>query len=74
MQELMSHSTRRRGYNESSGNIQQEEQQREMNESTIRSIDETKDNIRRSIEEVRRELLRYSQTVTDFRTKQQMHR
>jgi hypothetical protein len=35
-------------------------------ESTIRSIDETKDNIRRSIEEVKREVPRYSQTVTDF--------
>ena len=45
-------------------NTQQEEQQRELHESTIRSIDETKDNIRRSIEEVRRELPRYSQTVT----------
>ena len=31
-----------------------------------RSIDETKDNIRRAIEEVRRETPRYSQTVTDF--------
>jgi hypothetical protein len=38
----------------------------EQHEATIRSIDVTKDNIRRSIEETRRETPRYSQTVTDF--------
>jgi hypothetical protein len=38
----------------------------EQHEATIRSIDMTKDNIRRSIEETRRETPRYSQTVTDF--------
>ena len=69
MQDLVSYSTRRQGYNESNGNTQQEEQQRELHESTIRSIDETKDNIRRSIEEVKREVPRYSQTVTDFQNK-----
>jgi hypothetical protein len=37
-----------------------------QHEATIRSIDETKEGIRRSIEEVRREMPRYSQTVTDF--------
>ena len=46
--------------NEYSSNKQQQ------HEATIRSIDETKDNIPRSIEESRRELPRYSQTVTDF--------
>ncbi len=35
-------------------------------EAINRSIDETKDNIRRAIEEVRRETPKYSQTVTDF--------
>ena len=35
-------------------------------EATIRSIDETKEGIRRAIEEVRRETPRYSQTITDF--------
>ncbi len=35
-------------------------------EATIRSIDTTKDNNRRSIEGVRKETPRYSQTVTDF--------
>jgi hypothetical protein len=40
--------------------------QRQQHEAINRSIDETKDNIRRAIEEVRRETPRYSQTVTDF--------
>jgi hypothetical protein len=40
--------------------------QRQSHEAIGRSIDETKDNIRRAIEEVRRETPRYSQSVTDF--------
>src|SRR5215210_2355638 len=59
----MSSSTRRQQQerdNEYGNDIQQQHQ------STIRSIDMTKDNIRRSIEEVRREMPRYFQTVTDF--------
>lgn len=40
--------------------------QRQQQDAVNRSIDETKDNIRRAIEEVRRETPRYSQTVTDF--------
>jgi hypothetical protein len=40
--------------------------QRQQHEAIDRSIDETKDNIRKAIEEVRRETPRYSQTVTDF--------
>jgi ABC-type branched-subunit amino acid transport system substrate-binding protein len=40
--------------------------QRHQEEAINKSIDETKDNIRRAIEEVRRETPRYSQTVTDF--------
>jgi hypothetical protein len=38
----------------------------QQHEATIRSIEETKDNIHKAIEEVRRETPRYSQTVTDF--------
>jgi hypothetical protein len=53
----MSSSTRRQ---QEYGNAQQQ------HEATIRSIDETKEGIRRAIEEVRRETPRYSQTVTDF--------
>jgi hypothetical protein len=61
----MSSSTRRQQErdNEYSGNTQQQQQQ---HEATIRSIDMTKEGIRRSIEEVRREMPRYSQIVTDF--------
>src|SRR5215216_5143824 len=64
----MSSSTRRQQErdNEYSSNIQQQQRQQQQHEATIRSIDMTKDNIRRSIEEVRRETPRYSQTVTDF--------
>ncbi len=40
--------------------------QRQQQDATNKSIDETKDSIRRAIEEVRRETPRYSQTVTDF--------
>lgn len=40
--------------------------QRQQQDAINRSIDETKDNIRRALEEVRRENPRYSQTVTDF--------
>jgi hypothetical protein len=64
---MSSSSTRRQRQerdNENSSNIQQ--QQHEQHEATIRSIDMTKDNIRRSIEETRKETPRYSQTVTDF--------
>jgi hypothetical protein len=64
----MSSSTRRERQqerdNEYNNNIQQHEH--EQHEATIRSIDETKNNIHRSIEESRRELPRLSQTVTDF--------
>ena len=41
-------------------------QQQQQHEAAIRSIDETKDNIRKAIEEVRRETPKYSQTITDF--------
>jgi hypothetical protein len=64
----MSSSTRRQQQerdNEYSSNTQQQ-QRRQQQEATIHSIDMTKDNIRRSIEEVRKETPRYSQTVTDF--------
>jgi hypothetical protein len=40
--------------------------QQQQHEATIRSIDETKDNIHKAIDEVRRETPRYSQTVIDF--------
>src|SRR5690349_1405985 len=41
-------------------------QYEEAKTQTLRSIDDTKEGIRRAIEESRREIPRYSQTVTDF--------
>ena len=40
--------------------------QKQHQDAINRSIDETKDNVGRAIEEVKREAPRYSQTVTDF--------
>jgi hypothetical protein len=64
----MSSSTKRQQEYDEYTNTQQRQQQRQQqqHEATIHSIDETKEGIRRSIEEVRREMPRYSQTVTDF--------
>src|SRR5215210_1413596 len=61
---VMSSSTRRERQQEHDNEFMNNTQQ--QHEATIRSIDETKDNIHRSIEESRRETPRYSQTVTDF--------
>jgi hypothetical protein len=61
----MSSSTRRQ--QENSSNTQQQDQQRQQQyQATIRSIDDTKNNIHQALEEVRRETPRYSQAVTDF--------
>ena len=43
-----------------------DQQQHEQRQATVRSIDETKNNIHRAIDEVRREAPRYAQTLTDF--------
>jgi hypothetical protein len=40
----------------------------QQNQATIRSIDETKNNIQQAIQELRRETPRYSQAITDFQT------
>src|SRR5215210_6993599 len=61
---VMSSSTRRERQQEHDNEFMNNTQQ--QHEATIRSIDETKDNIHRSIEEIRRETPRYSQAVTDF--------
>ncbi|HEX2169769.1 MAG TPA: hypothetical protein VHF65_05685 [Nitrososphaera sp.] len=50
------------------GNPQQQGQQ--QHQATIRSIDETKNNINQAIEEVRRETPRYSQVLQTFKTRQ----
>jgi hypothetical protein len=62
----MSSSTRRQ--QENSSNTQQQQDQQQQHQATIQSIDETKNNIHRAIEEARRETPRYSQTITDFQT------
>ncbi|MEW6604688.1 MAG: hypothetical protein AB1351_08380 [Thermoproteota archaeon] len=41
-------------------------QREQQQEATLRSIDETKENVKRAIEEARRETPRFAQTVTDF--------
>ncbi|HJU34721.1 MAG TPA: hypothetical protein VJ695_06345 [Nitrososphaera sp.] len=40
--------------------------QQEQHQATIRSIDETKDNIQQATQELKRETPRYSQAITDF--------
>ncbi|MDQ3888902.1 MAG: hypothetical protein M3251_06480 [Thermoproteota archaeon] len=63
----MSSSTRRQ--QEHNTNTQQQEQdqhQQQQYQATIRSIDETKNNIHQALEEVRKETPRYSQAITDF--------
>jgi len=46
--------------------LHERKQREEQKESTIRSIDETRDNVRRAIEEAKRETPRFAQTITDF--------
>ena len=60
----MSSSTRRQ--QEHSSDTQHQQDQQEQHQATIRSIDETKNNIHQAIHELRSETPRYSQTVTDF--------
>jgi hypothetical protein len=60
--QCMSSSTRRQ-QQERDGDTSNTQQQ---HEATIRSIDETKNNIHQALEEVKRETPRYSQTITDF--------
>ena len=65
----MSSSTKRQQQenNSSSSNTQQQDQQQQY-QATIHSIDETKNNIRQALEELRKETPRYSQAITDFQT------
>src|SRR5919106_114104 len=60
--QCMSSSTRRQ-QQERDGDTSNTQQQ---HEATIRSIDETKNNIHQALEEVKRETPRYSQAITDF--------
>ena len=62
----MSSSTRRQQQERDGDTSNTQQQQQQQHEATIRSIDETKDNIHKALEEVKRETPRYSQTITDF--------
>jgi hypothetical protein len=63
----MSSSTRRQQENNTNTQQQeQDQQQHQQYQATIRSIDETKNNIHLALEEVRKETPRYSQAITDF--------
>lgn len=63
----MSSPTRRQQeHNTNTQEQEQEQHQQQQYQATIRSIDETKNNIHQALEEVRKETPRYSQAVTDF--------
>ena len=62
----MSSSTRRQQEHDGDVSNTQQQHQQQHHEATIRSIDETKNNIHQALEEVKRETPRYSQTITDF--------
>ena len=65
----MSSSTRRRQQQERDEySISDQQPQQQQHEAAIRSIDQTKEGIRTSIEELRREMPRYSQTITNFQS------
>jgi hypothetical protein len=57
---MSSTSTKRQQENDTNTN------QQEQHQATIRSIDETKNNIHQAIQEIRSETPRYSQAITDF--------
>ncbi len=61
---MSSSSTKRQ--QENNANTHQQDQQQEQHQATIRSIDETKNNIRQATQELRNETPRYSQAITDF--------
>ncbi|HEX2169308.1 MAG TPA: hypothetical protein VHF65_03320 [Nitrososphaera sp.] len=62
---MSSPSTRRQQENNASNTHQP---QQEQHQATIRSIDETKNNIQQAIQQLRSETPRYSQAITDFQT------
>jgi hypothetical protein len=62
----MSSSTRRQQERDGDASNTQQQHQEQQHEATIRSIDETKNNIHQALEEVKRETPRYSQAITDF--------
>ena len=65
---MSSNSTRRQQENSTTNTHQQQQNQQEQHQATIRSIDETKNNIQQAMQELRSETPRYSQAITDFQT------
>ncbi len=65
---MSSQSTRRQQENSTANTYQQspQDQQHEQHQATIRSIDETKNNIQQATQELKNETPRYSQAITDF--------
>jgi hypothetical protein len=62
-------STTKRQQQERDGNTDNTQQQgQQQHQATIRSIDETKNNIQQAIQQLRSETPRYSQAITDFQT------
>jgi hypothetical protein len=62
-------STTKRQQQERDGDTDDTQQQgQQQHQATIRSIDETKNNIQQATQELRRETPRYSQAITDFQT------
>ena len=59
-------STTKRQQQERDGDNINTQQQGQQYQATIRSIDETKNNIQQATQELRRETPRYSQAITDF--------
>jgi hypothetical protein len=62
----MSSSTKRQQERDGDASNTQQQHQEQQHEATIRSIDETKNNIHQALEEVKRETPRYSQAITEF--------
>jgi hypothetical protein len=62
----MSSSSGRQQERDGDASNTQQQHQEQQHEATIRSIDETKNNIHQALEEVKRETPRYSQAITDF--------
>jgi hypothetical protein len=49
--------------------VSQYQQQKEQRHAINRALDETKDNIRKSTDEARKEIPRYTQAVNDYQSK-----
>ncbi len=62
----MSSTTKRQQERDGDNSNTQQQQQGQQHQSTIRSIDDTKNNIHQAMQELRSETPRYSQAIADF--------